>query len=120
MITDTPFIRSTGAVRVTSQAEGSKRSRRYAGGRTCEASGCSTRLSTYNPRRRCWIHDEPRPTYLRIRPRVEEGPSVTSLKELISLLPRNVDRRHLESPADRQPEPFPTPRPLPRRPEDPS
>ena len=31
-------------------------SRRYVSARVCEAPDCDTVLSTYNRRRRCWLH----------------------------------------------------------------
>jgi hypothetical protein len=31
-------------------------SRRYGSARVCEAAGCDTFLSSYNPGRRCWVH----------------------------------------------------------------
>jgi hypothetical protein len=39
-------------------------SKTHGTGRVCEASGCETRLSVYNPKRRCWQHtDITFPTY---------------------------------------------------------
>jgi hypothetical protein len=39
-------------------------SKTHGAGRVCEASGCNTRLSVYNPARRCWQHtDITFPTY---------------------------------------------------------
>jgi hypothetical protein len=31
--------------------------------RICAEPGCTTRLSTYNPDRLCWIHSSPRPLH---------------------------------------------------------
>ncbi len=33
--------------------------RTYRPGRTCMAEGCDTRLSLYNPKQRCSLHDHP-------------------------------------------------------------
>lgn len=38
---------------------------RFAGGRVCTTPGCATILSVYNPRTKCWQHDERRPYFVR-------------------------------------------------------
>ncbi|MGH2735307.1 MAG: hypothetical protein ACRDKZ_06995 [Actinomycetota bacterium] len=35
-----------------------KKNRRYSSDRTCGAEGCTTTLSQYNPRDKCWLHAE--------------------------------------------------------------
>lgn len=42
-------------------------SRRHAEGRVCSHPGCTTRLSTYNRRDKCWLHAEMRVPRLRGR-----------------------------------------------------
>lgn len=117
MIANTLVLRSTTTVRATTQAGASRPNRRYAGDRTCEVPTCTTQLSVYNPRRRCWAHAEPRPSIARVRQGSEEGPVVMSLDELSRVVAQ--PHRHPEPPAEPQPEPFPQPGPVPS-PEDPS
>lgn len=119
MIANTLVLRSTNTVRATTQAGASRPNRRYAGDRTCEVPTCTTQLSVYNPRRRCWAHDESRPSVARVRQTSEEGPVVTSLDELARLVVSVPPSRHPEPPAEPQPEPFPQPGPVPS-PEEPS
>lgn len=89
-------------------------SRRYRAGRTCATAGCTTTLSIYNPRPRCWAHDEPRPVFHRVREATDTGPTVVRIADLQVLLGKT--RRHPEPPAEPQPEPFPTPGdPVPQR-----
>ncbi|MGE5226403.1 MAG: hypothetical protein ACM3OO_05960 [Planctomycetaceae bacterium] len=40
--------------------------RRFADGRVCATPGCATVLSVYNPRTKCWQHDERRPYFVRV------------------------------------------------------
>ena len=35
--------------------------KRYWPDRVCDAAGCTTRLSTYNPESFCWTHQQPHP-----------------------------------------------------------
>jgi hypothetical protein len=46
-------------VRGISPGKGTKRAKTYAGDRTCEQEGCTTRLSIYNKAERCWQHEPP-------------------------------------------------------------
>ncbi len=38
---------------------GKEAASRASAGRTCEAAGCATVLSTYNAATRCWLHSDP-------------------------------------------------------------
>lgn len=40
----------------TQAYHGAKPGRTYASGRTCAAPGCITKLSSYNPKDRCFVH----------------------------------------------------------------
>ena len=57
--------RSTGAFVVSSAGKISDRISAYGHGRVCEASGCDTVLSTYNPAHYCSLHDADGKTRLR-------------------------------------------------------
>lgn len=114
MIANRAAQRFSDPVRATPPGAGSSRpSRRYGRGRTCEASACTTQLSVYNPRTRCWVHDEARPYMPRIRPKAEDGPAVIAAADLRALAAPGGSRQHPEPPAEPQPEPFPQPGPVP-------
>jgi hypothetical protein len=65
--------------------------------RICAESGCSTRLSTYNPRNVCWQHDPGRP-YLSTPPRrrrrsKDQAPDLLEVRETGDLHLQPIDLR---------------------------
>jgi hypothetical protein len=52
-------------IRGTAPSSSDATSRRFPTGRVCSATGCTTRLSIYNAKSSCWLHEAPTPFLLR-------------------------------------------------------
>jgi hypothetical protein len=84
--------------------------RRYTAGRTCEAPGCETALSVYNPATMCWVHEDAHPFVARAdRTSSADEPRLIEPTELRELLMAARTHQHPEP----GPEPSPAPPPPP-------
>lgn len=80
----------------------------FAEGRRCAEPGCRTRLSIYNPRERCWLHEPPR-TY---HPKIGRTRN-SDLKVPGPVVPPPVPSPDPDPDPAPEPEPPPEPQPTP-------
>ena len=90
-----PRIDGTTSIHATGVQTLPRRQRTFETGRFCAEAGCRTRLSIYNSRDRCWIHEPARVFH----PKVGRT--------------RNSDRQVLGDPGPTVPPPMPSPDPQP-------
>jgi hypothetical protein len=104
MVMPRAVIPQTSSIKAVRAGAAERPAQRFGAGRTCEAPGCATMLSAYNPRSVCWQHETRRP-FVHQAPR---RPTSQPDRRVLVLVTGTDETRTVEMARMPGPEPEPT------------